>query len=342
MELSNRKQQILAAIIQRYIETGEPVGSKLLCSVLGSNLSSATLRNEMSDLCEMGYLKQPHTSAGRTPTSDGIRFYISRLMPTISTDSDLCSDISRTLSALPNEAGDLLPRCAGVLSELTGMPAFSAMIPDRSIKIAAASATRVWDNLIMLSVMTSVGISGNKVCKTIWQLSDEQISRFNNVVKQFIIGRPLSEFTAAAMQTISMAAGANGLALSPLFNDLFQYLNQLCTPALSVKGISKFHDTAGSENAQQLLEFATCENRMISLIDRANAPVTVILGDESDIPALHSSGIVVANYRVGSSRCGKVGVIGPIRMNYQRLIPEIEYFAAEIGKKLSAVFESED
>lgn len=342
MELSLRKQQILAAVIKTYIETGEPVGSKNLAALLGTTLSSATLRNEMSDLCEMGYLKQPHTSAGRTPTSNGIRFYLTKLMPARPLDMDLRRQFDRIIDRLPDDPESLIPAAAQGLSELTGLPTLSAIVAHQNAQVLAASAARIRGNSLLVSVLTSGGLSGSRICRTLLPLSDEQILQFNRTVEAYIKGKPLDAFTAAERQTISIAAGADGLLLSPVLNCMFELANDLTKARLSVKGASKLYGfSERTDNIAGLLELTAKPDPLINLLGKTAAPVSVILGEDSGIPALRSSGIVLAGYPIGGNRIGRIGVIGPIRLNYPRLIPGIEYYSAGLAKKLSAVFESE-
>lgn len=343
MELNNRKREILAAIIKTYIETGEPVGSKMLCTLLGTNLSSATLRNEMSDLCEMGYLKQPHTSAGRTPTSSGIRFYLSQLMPTSVLDEQLKSRIDSMVKALPNDTESLIPAAAQSLSKLTGLPSISAVMESRGVKVSAAGAVRIGSRSVLVSLLTSSGMSGSRVCKNIWPVTDAQIAKFNKIAEHNIKDISLSEFGAARMQTISLDAGDDSLALSNMFACIFELACELNRPRISVKGAASIYGFSEfAEDAGKLLEFTSRHDLLLSLLNRVSAPVAVVLGEDSGIAALKSAGLVIAGYNIGGIRAGRLGVLGPIRLNYQRLIPSIEYFSAGIAKKLSAVFESED
>lgn len=343
MELSRRKQEILGAVIKTYIETGEPVGSKMLATLLDTNLSSATLRNEMSDLCEMGYLKQPHTSAGRTPTGAGIRFYLSRLMPALPPDAQMRRSMDRVIAKLPSDTEALIPAAAQALSDLTGLPTVSAVVAHPNAVILAASAARIGGNALLVSVLTSGGMSGSRICKTIWPLTDEQIIRFNRIAEEIVKGKPLDAFTAAVRQTISIAAGADGLLLSPVLNCLFELATDLTRARLSVKGAANLYGYSEIMNdIAGLLELTSKQDALIGLLGKTGAPVSVILGEDSGIPALRSSSIVLAGYPICGSRIGRIGVIGPIRLNYPRLIPGIEYFSAGLAKKLSAVFESEE
>lgn len=343
MELSRRKREILGAIINTYIETGEPVGSKMLATLLNTGLSSATLRNEMSELCEMGYLKQPHTSAGRTPTGDGIRFYLSKLMPALPPTPQMQRSMDRTVEQLPCNTELLIPAAAQALSELTGLPTVSAVVAHPNAQILAASVARIGSNTLLLSVLTSGGISGSRICKTVWPLTDEQIFRFNRIVEEEIKGKPLDAFTAVSMQTISIAAGADGLLLSPVLGCLFELATELTRARLSVRGAENLYGYSEfMQDIAELLRLSGKQDALIGLLGKTDTPVSVILGEDSGIPALRASSIVLAGYPICGSRIGRIGVIGPIRLNYPQLIPGIEYFSAALAKKLSAVFESEE
>lgn len=343
MDLNIRKREILAAIIKTYMETGEPVGSKMLCNILGNRLSPATLRNEMSELCELGFLEQPHTSAGRAPTNEGYRFYITKLMPAAAPDRSTKQRIDSLLEKLPSDTGRLIPAVGEALSDFTGLPAMSATVANRFATIYVSRLIPISRRRFLLVLMTSDGNHGTNACRTIWDLSEDEIKLFERVVNEKVIGYSLAEFTPALLQGLITAAGSSGLVLAPVFTGLFDLAEQLTEPKLSVNGAANLYGfTELHENARQLVELISRRNALVSLLGQSSAPVSVVFGEDSGIEALKSSGLVIAGYKIGGNHIGRIGVIGPTRMNYSYLVPSIEYFAEGISKKLSAACELEE
>ena len=342
MELNARKREILAAVIKTYMETGEPVGSKLLCDILGNRLSSATLRNEMSDLCALGYLEQPHTSAGRAPTKEGYRFYLTKLMPATPPDRKTVQQIDRLLSGMPAEPERALAAAAGRLSSFTGLPAVTALLSNEEASIITARILPTGKpGRFLAVVMTSDGRHGVRAVETIWPPGVEETEKIDRLLAAKLIGRSVNELTPLLLQHM-IAAEADGLLYAPLISAVFELAEELTRARCGRGGSTRVYDypeLAGG--ARGLLELMNDSGRMIDLLSGSTAPVSVLFGEESGVDALRPAVLVVAGFRLGGARIGRLGVIGPTRMNYSYLVPSIEYFAKELGTKLSSAWKTE-
>ncbi|MBQ3816994.1 MAG: hypothetical protein II802_01830, partial [Clostridia bacterium] len=218
MELSPRKKAVLAAIIKNYIETGEPVGSKILTSLIENAPSSATLRNEMSELCGLGLLEQPHTSAGRIPTSSGIDIYVNSLMEKseISPSAKRYIDaqfenISYNLEEIPSKAGK-------IISDLTGLPAVICYIPERQVTVKRIEITALNSQLAVILLILSDGRTRNRIFRFSDISGGMKIRLMKKICDEKIKGIPVSMLTKPYIQTLVAESGINALEILPLIS----------------------------------------------------------------------------------------------------------------------------
>lgn len=336
MELTPRKREILAAIIKTYIRTGEPVGSKALVATLDTGLSSATLRNEMSELSELGYLEQPHTSAGRIPTSAGYRLYVTQLMRRSGLSGKAKQDIDGILKGLSNDPEQMVDMAAEALSDFIGLPALSATLSNEDAYVRRAELLPMGKRSALMVVITSDGVSRTRICRTEQELTPELLSRFDRLAAVRVVGTELSQFHPAFLQTLAAEAGDCAFAMLPLLSELFRMVGEICEAKLNVQGES--HLLAFNElerHAKQLLELISRQDAILAILSGLHDPVCVVFGDDTSIDALRPSSIVMARYQKGQKDMGRIGIIGPVRMEYEQVIPNIEYFAAKLGALLT-------
>lgn len=340
MELSTRKKQILAAIVKTYIETGEPVGSKALSQVLDLGLSPATLRNEMSELSELGYLEQPHTSAGRVPTSAGYRLYIQQLMRPAEPDPQTKAAIDDALEQTVSDPERMVGTAGQVLADLTGLPALSATVANESASVKRVETIPMGRRSVLLVMITSDGVARSRLCRLDYALTPSLLERFARLTAAEVESRELSAFQPALLQTLVALAGEYGFALMPLLAALFQMVDEVCESTLSLKGESNLFGFSELEKeARQLIDLIARRDAILSILAGIHEPVEVVFGGDTPIEALRPSSLVVARYKLGDKELGRIGVIGPTRMAYEQLIPSIEYFAAKLGSLLTQALE---
>lgn len=317
MELNARKQAILKAVIDHYIETGEPVGSKVLCEILGTNLSPATLRNEMSELDELGYLYQPHTSAGRIPTNEALRLYIKTMLkrsePPVKTRK-VIDDMLYEASKDPVHISSL---AAQFLSDFTGLPTVLATVGCETSYIRRVEIIPMGRRAVLILLITSDGIAKSRFCRTSEDISVNMIARFDKIMASDIIGSELSSLTAATLQNVTSKAGEHILTLLPLFTAVFDMADEIANSNLEFGG----NHFGLSQKQRQLLPFIT----------DISGDIDVVFGDTTGIDELKPSNVVVARYNMGENSIGRIGVIGPARMAYRQMLPSIQYFAEKLG-----------
>lgn len=338
MEMTERKEKILAAVVEKYIQTGEPVGSKALLDSIGLSVSSATVRNEMADLSEMGYLEQPHTSAGRIPSSQGYRYYVEHLMTLCDMTPSEKSIINSKLREASGEPQTLLERAGNILADLTHCAAVSTTPSEAQAVVKRIELVPVGTRTAMVVMLTAQGILKTRVCRTDGEITYDVAEHFYNIVKQNFIGKPASDITVARMQTLALSLGDKALTMIPLLVALCDLAEMSERTNLLLEGQSNLLGHKELEaNAFELMEFlrrAEPLNRIFSQRTSGDGP-SVLIGKENLFRELQNSTMIFSKYSIGGHESGTLGIIGPTRVDYARLIPSIKYLTDVVGIILS-------
>jgi len=332
MELSKRKRAILSALIRSYIDTGEPIGSKALCNILNFNVSSATLRNEMSELCEMGFLEQPHTSAGRIPTNSGYKLYVDSLMDRNSITPQMRAAIDSLLTEASHDPEHMASLAGQILSDLTGLPTLLTTISNGSAYVRRVELLPMGRRTILIVLVTSDGVARSRICRNNVDLTSDLIEIFDRMVSVQVVGTELVKFSQAFLQTLVAEAGQYALALTPLMTSVFEIISDINSSGLSFKGEATLISCYENETqAKAILNLIARQNVLMDILVGVSLPVDIVFGDGTGIDELRPSNMVVARYRLGENDLGRIGVIGPTRMAYEQVIPGLEYFAKRFG-----------
>lgn len=336
MDLSERKRIILSALIKSYIKTGEPVGSKYLLELTGLNVSPATLRNEMSELCDLGYLSQPHTSAGRQPTSNGYSFYFERLMNRREIPEDLQLIIDKMLNDAAKDPENLASVAGQMLSNLTGFPTLMATVTKEETYVKRIDILPMGRRTVLLLLITSDGQAKSRICRSAFNLAPNVLSYFDKLASVYILGTEITKFSNQFLQALVSQTGDLSLFLMPLLSSVFEMVEELQSKSVRVKGESNLMKCYSNEaDAKALLGLLTKQDTLFSLLADTNNDIDVIFGDRTDIPEFQPSSMIVAKYRLGNEDIGRIAVIGPARMAYEQLIPTVSYFAERLGKVMT-------
>ena len=330
LELTPRKQAVLKAIVKAYIETGEPVGSKILTELIENAPSSATLRNEMSELCELGLLEQPHTSAGRIPTSSGFKLYVSKLMPTGEILDEDKAFIDAAFEKII-ETPEKIPSAVGkILSDMMGFPVISCLMTNNAAVVKRVECLRVSRNSVMLLVITNDGRTRNRIVRLSQNLSEQLLDRFYEIVDQKIKRKEICELTKGYMQSIIAMSGLDAFSLMPLITAVFETVSEIENVSVDLSGLSKLYDISGNEeNARQILSLIESRDPIISMFERVGDGV--IFGSESGYSFLGDGSIIAASFNSFDKYRGYIAVLAPKRISYERIIPNIEYIAKNLG-----------
>lgn len=329
IELTPRKQAVLKAIVKAYIETGEPIGSKILTSLIENAPSSATLRNEMSELVSMGLLAQPHTSAGRIPTSAGLKLYVNNLMQ----KSDILSDHKDFIDKrfeLINEMPEKIPAKAGeILSDLTHLPVIACVITPEASTIKKVELLNLSRNTVMLVVLTNDSRTRNRIFRLGNNITPQMLERFKDIVNTKIKGKPLEELNIGYMQSLVASVGFDAFELMPLFNVLFETANEIENMSVDLSGVSRLYNICGNEEAaRRIISLVDSRDPIISLFERMGDGV--VFGKDTGFSELHDDTLIAAKFGNDKYK-GYIAVIGPDRLSYEQIIPTIEYTANKLS-----------
>lgn len=340
MELSARKQAILTAVVKAYIKTGEPIGSKLLSNILNLSLSSATLRNEMSELCELGLLEQPHTSAGRVPSVMGYRMYVDSILNSNTISDEEKSAIDSLIAKLPDDPQQIPLVAAELLSEYTGLASISATDFDDSTFIKHAHAMLIGRRTVLIVLIASNGASKSQVCRSNDDLTDQDLGYLNDIINDYIISKKLSLLDKVYLQNIVSSYGWNALKITPLLSQMFSTVSELKTSKLYLKGQANlFGNCFAEDDALKIIKMLSNTDSVISMLNSLNDPINVVFANSTDASLERPPCMIIANCHSLGNMPTKIGVIGPTRISYESIIPSIEYFSNKLSAHLNRALE---
>lgn len=334
--MEERKLKILSAVVDEYIMTGEPVGSKAVMAYI--NASSATIRNEMSELEKQGYLEQPHTSAGRVPTYTGYRLYIDSLMKTSPLTEE---EIRRLDSMLPTNIsteGELVEAATMALAELTNCAAVVSNSAPKFSVISKVEVIPTGKRLYVLLMVTSSGAIKNKVCRLEFDLTNEQLDYFASIAKENLEGISLNELSDEMVDRISTAMGTYMMTLSPLVSAIFELSRDLTGQDVFVKGERNLL-CCKDFNQNEIIEFLEQKDELSRFLDQSFSDLHVMFSSDNGF-VINNSSMIVSPFKKKGKTAGNLGIIGPMRLDYAKIIPYIEYFTNKISELLS--LETED
>lgn len=343
MEISERKLKILAAIVETYVRTGEPVGSKALCDALDCSVSSATIRNEMADLVELGLLEQPHTSAGRIPSHAGYRLYIDKLMAQKPLSEEEQRFIDGSLSASADDPEHLLEDASQILADMTRYAAVSTTPSDEEATVRHLQFVQTGRRTAMVVMMTSSGILKNKLFRCDYDLTPEILRIFHKVLNEKFSGIPVASITPAFIQTLAASMGEMTMLLPAVLVAVLEAAREAMEADIRLEGQYNllFLPEFGMDSVRRLMEFLNRREQLIRLLEGQTGSTKVLVGPESDHPELYDSSIVVTRYSLGGKNAGAIGIIGPTRMDYAKMIAKLEYLASSVGTLLSEIMDME-
>ena len=335
LEPSERKKKILKTVVESYISTGEPVGSKAVCGMLDFPVSSATVRNDMAELSEQGLLEQPHTSAGRIPSNRGYRYYVDELMPVKKLSDDKREMISQRLYASADEPEKILSGASNLLASLSGYAAISTTPPgkDATVKRIRLVQTSTYSSMVVL--ITSSGMVKNRLFRCDFVLTPELLKIFENAVNSKLCGLSLSSFTPAFIQTTTIGFGELAMLLPNVMLAIMEAAQEASGTNISLDGETNllFLPELDLSSASNVLNFLTRSGDVTDLLFRDDeAKNGIIIGDESSRAELKDLSIIKSHYTISDSNSGVIAIIGPVRMDYAGILADIKFISETVGK----------
>ncbi|MCQ2432305.1 MAG: heat-inducible transcriptional repressor HrcA [Clostridia bacterium] len=332
--LSDRKKQILKAIIDVHIRLGEPVGSKFLTQNEQISLSSATIRNEMAELEEMGYLRQPHTSAGRIPSRAGYRLYVDSLMNRRPLSSGESEQLDNLLKARQDAFGSVLEQAGKMISSLTGYAALTMKNGVSAVTVKRFDG--VWiDSRSFILVMTLDRDSvRSKTVHMPVEISDAELKVLMRVLNDEAAGLTMDEINLPRIMKMETALGDHAMLLSTVIKHVYSVIGTMDSGDIRFEGVNRLLDYPEFSDIGHIRElFGVFENKdeIASLLTGAqDDQVNVIIGSETNVRAMENAALVFRTLTEDGRSIGALGVIGPLRMDYARVVGVIEYMAKRL------------
>ena len=336
-ELDQRKAMILKAVIDNYIESFEPVGSRTIAKRCDMGLSSATIRNEMADLEEMGYLSSPHTSSGRVPSTKGYRTYVDNMLRPAIEKPDIASDIISKLEDKMTEYGKLMRACAEIISDITQYIAIGTAKGSGKVIVKAVQLVPV-DDVDVLVVMVPDGSIKSKLVKLPSSVSAEKIIELSSVINRTFSGKPAEFISLMSINRISDEVDVPRDVLLPVTDGIFDCIRQCEADEFFTEGASRllkcpeFDSVDKARDFIEMIQDKDVLEKIVNLSDDESG-LTVTIGSENSNDGLSDFSVVSAKFNVDGNCIGSVSVVGPTRMDYKKVISSLEYMKRMLEKK---------
>lgn len=333
--LDDRKTKILNAIIQNYLETGEPVGSRTISKYSDLRLSSATIRNEMSDLEELGYIMQPHTSAGRIPSDKGYRFYVDNLMQEKEQE---VTEMKEFMIEKTEKMEQVLKQVVKVLANNTN---YTTMITTPSYhrnKVKFIQLSQVDEDQILAVVVIEGNIVKNKIISTREALDNETMLKLNILLNTSLNGLTLEQINLGTISKMKEQAGIHSNIVNEVLDavaDAIAEDDDLEIYTSGATNIFKYPELSDSGKASELLTAIEEKQQLISLVNdtlknEEETGIQVYIGNESPIQTMKDCSMVTATYELGEGMQGTIGIIGPKRMDYENVMDNLKTLKAQL------------
>ncbi len=325
MQLDDRKIKILQAIIRNYLETGEPVGSRTISKYTDLNLSSATIRNEMADLEELGYIVQPHTSAGRIPSDKGYRLYVDRLM--IDKEREV-EEMKELLLEKEEKMENLLKQVAKTLAVNTN---YATMISAPTLhhnKLKFIQLSRVDADQILAVIVVEGNVIKNNILSVSEELNDETLLKLNLLLNTNLNGLSIEEINLGMIAALKQQAGIHSQIVSDVIDAVAEAIkadDDLEIYTSGAKNIFKYPELADNQKASELItafEEKQVLNELVqeTLADEEKTGIQVYIGEEAKLQSMKDCSVVTATYELEEGMRGTIGIIGPKRMDYEKVV----------------------
>ena len=336
MELSERKKKVLRSVVDLYIRTAEPVGSKAITELPDMKYSSATIRSEMAELTTMGYLEQPHTSAGRVPSAAGYRLYVDELMLDYRLSMDETKSINTAIEEKMQRVDKLVEKVAKLVSQATNLPAISAASRPAGATVQRFDLLQAGSGSFILVLMLSDDQVVNKLIKLPLRVEETDLKLLSAVLNAAMTELPLENFTEELLDKVMRSAGAAASLVPVIVDFTTETLKNNASTNMAVAGRSRllglpeFQDVAKAQRVMESIDEETL-SALPAVMSNANG-TKVIVGPENVADELKNTSVVMTKFDIGDGMQGMIGVVGPQRMDYAQVTARLSYFAESLSK----------
>ena len=337
-ELSERKTKILHAIIKNYLETGEPVGSRTISKYTDLNLSSATIRNEMADLEELGYIMQPHTSAGRIPSDKGYRWYVDQLM---SQKVQEITEIKGQMLEKADKMEELLKQVAKVLANNTNYATMISTPTYNRNKLKFIQLSQVDDHQLIVVIVMEGNIVKNQIVTLDEPLSNEALLKLNMLLNTSLNGTSLEQINLGLIARLKEQAGIHSGLVARVLDAVAATIqvdeDDMEIYTSGATNFFKYPELSDKTKATELISAFEEKQELVDLVkdrmaDGENTGVQVYIGDELPIATMKDCSVVTATYELGDGMHGTIGIVGPKRMDYENVVNSLKTLKTELDQ----------
>ena len=336
MELTERKKKVLRSVVDLYIRTAEPVGSKAIAELPDMNYSSATIRNEMADLTTLGYLEQPHTSAGRIPSAAGYRLYVDELMADYRLSIDETKSINIAIEEKMQRVDKLVEKVAKLVSQATDLPAISMASRQGDATVTRFELIEAGQGSFILVLMLSTDEVVNKLIKLHLNVTEQDLKLLSALLNATMTTLSVEEYTAGLMDRVMRSAGAAAGLVPVIVEFATETLRRQTSANMAVAGQMRLLGQPEYRNIDKA-------QKVISGLDEealSNLPAVmmnengtkVLVGPENVAEELKDTSVVMTKFDIGDGMQGMIGVVGPTRMDYAKVTARLSYFAESLSK----------
>lgn len=336
--LSDRKMQILRAVVEFYIETGEPVGSKYLQDNEFDGLSSATIRNEMAELEEMGFLCHPHTSAGRIPTELGYRLYVDNLMRTYSMNAGELHALRDMLSDKVAELDKILDRAGRYMSAVTNYTALSVKPKSSLASVFRYNCVPIDGSSFLLVAILSAGTVKTKYVRCRAKVDDAVLKKLEKVLNGYMSGVNIETLTLNSVVQMEQDMGEDAYLITTVIKHILSILSESGGGTLKFEGVDRlleYPEFTDVNRLRGMLNLMENQDDIVDLVTDAGDGVKVYIGKENSVSEMNNSTLVFRTIKSGENVIGAIGVIGPCRMDYSKVITTVDTLCREIERTLN-------
>ncbi|MBE6577106.1 MAG: heat-inducible transcription repressor HrcA [Ruminococcaceae bacterium] len=339
--LSERKKQILKAIVEAHIEGGEPVGSKYILQNTLMSCSSATIRNEMAELEQMGYLVQPHTSAGRVPSEAGYRFYVDALVEQYARTTHDVVKINQLLKAKMTEIDQILDTASRLASTMTNYTGIAIKPKASSVTMSRFEIISIDRKQFAMVMITSGGTVKTKKVHTDMPIPDDALPKLSELINVLLCGIGADMITLPIIMEMENEMGDAAFLVNPAVKCVYEVMSEIDGGQLKFSGLNhllKYPEYSDTQQLGQLLGTLEDQDEILDLVSSAESDeINVLIGSESPVKVMNNSALVFKPIKKNGRTVGVIGVLGPRRMNYRQVLKTID----EIGGSISVMFDEE-
>ena len=335
MELDDRKKKILQAVICNYLETGEPVGSRTISKYTDLNLSSATIRNEMADLEEMGYILQPHTSAGRIPSDKGYRLYVDTMLEEKEREVEGMREV---LLERQDKMETLLKQVARVLAQNTQYATMISAPQPRRNKLKFIQLSRVDAHQLLAVIVIEGNVIKNNILEVDEELSDETLLKLNILLNTTLNGLSIDKINLEMITAMKQQAGIHSDIVSDVIDAVAEAIRSeedLQIYTSGTNNIFRYPELADQQKASELINTFE-EKQLLGELLRENreesegTDIQVYIGEETSVQSMRDCSVVTAAYELGGGMKGTIGIVGPKRMDYDKVVATLRTIQSQL------------